>query len=158
MLTNGLIGRFDGPFIGRRHDSAIYHLSRIVDEFCTLPLSNDRINFAVYGDSGYGNQKYVKVGFKNRKTLNARQKEFNKLMSSLRIGVEYGFGQIVVQFAFLDFKRGNKMYLSNLKRFYYVAAFLTNCQSCLKGRNQISAIFKSYVPTLEEYLDNQNFV
>lgn len=154
MLTNGLIGRLDGPFKGRRHDCAIVHLSRLIDELRLLPVKEDGTNFAVYGDAGYSNQTYIKVGFKNHASLNEIQKHFNKIMSSLRVCVEYGFGQIVQQFASLDFTKSNKMYLNNLKTTYFVAAFFTNCQSCLRGRNQISDIFESYVPTLEEYLEN----
>ncbi len=152
VLTNGLIGRLDGPFIGRRHDAAIVHLSGILDEMRTFLTNNDGTHWAVYGDAGYSNQKFIKVGFKKFTTLNRKQNDFNRLMSSLRVGVEYGFGKIVQQFAFLDFQKSQKQYLSPLKEMFYVAAFLTNCQACIRGRNQVSDIFKSYVPTLEEYL------
>lgn len=152
ILTNGLIGRLDGPIIGRRHDAAVLYLSDVLCEMTTFFAKRDGSNFAVYGDPGYSNQKYIKVGYKNHKKLNDKQKEFNKIMSSLRVSVEYGFGMIVSQFAFLDFTKTQKLLLSNLKKMYYVAAFLVNCQSCMRGRNQISDIFRSYVPTLGEYL------
>lgn len=152
VLTNGLIGRLDGPFIGRRHDAGIVHLSKILTEMRTFLTNNDGSYWAVYGDAGYTNQKFIKVGFKNFKTLTRMEKDFNKLMSTMRVSVEYGFGKIVQQFAFLDFKKTQKQYLSPLKEMFYVAAFLINCQSCLRGKNQISDIFGSYVPTLQEYL------
>lgn len=43
--------------------------------------NNDGTWFAVYGDVGYSNQKFIKVGFKNHATLNQRQKDFNAQMS-----------------------------------------------------------------------------
>ena len=73
-------------------------------------------------------------------------------MSALRQSVEYGFNTIIQQFAFLDFKKSQKMYLSSVKEMYYVAAFLVNCQKCIRGRNCITDIFDSYAPTLEDYL------
>ncbi len=152
VLTNGLIGRLDGPFIGRRHDAAIVHLSKVIDEMKSFLTNNDGSYWAVYGDAGYSNQKYIKVGFKNFKTLNQKEKDFNRLMSKLRVGVEYGFGKIVQQFAFVDFRKTQKQYLSPLKEMFYVAAFLINCQTCMRGKNQVSEIFCSYVPTLQEYL------
>lgn len=152
VLTNGLIGRLDGPFIGRRHDAAIVHLSRIVDEMQLFFTNNDGSYWSVYGDAGYSNQKYIKVGYKNFKRMTPAEKQFNRLMSSLRIGVEYGFGKIVQQFPYLDYKKSQKLYLSPLKEMYYVGAFLINCQTCIRGHNQISEIFQSYVPTLAEYL------
>lgn len=151
MLTNGIMGRLDGPFIGRRHDAAILYLSKILDEMSHFLIRNGS-NFAVYGDPGYSNQRFIKVGYKNHSTLNEQQKQFNRLMSSLRVSVEYGFGDVIREFAHLDFKKTQKLYLSNLKKMYYVAAFLTNCKSCIRGRNQVSDIFDSFVPTLDEYL------
>lgn len=118
----------------------------------TFFTNNDGTYWAVYGDAGYANQKFIKVGYKNFAVLTPEQKEFNKLMSSLRISAEYGFGLIVQQFAYFDFKKTQKLHLSPIKEQYYVAAFLVNCQSCIRGRNQISDIFNSYVPTLQEYL------
>lgn len=152
VLTNGLIGRLDGPYIGRRHDAAILHLSKIMDEMKTFLINQDGTWFAVYGDPGYSNQKFIKVGYKNHARLNEKQKDFNAMMSALRVSVEYGFGKIVQQFAFLDFKKTQRMYLSPLKEMYIVAALLVNCQSCLKRRNQMSDIFASDIPTIEAYL------
>lgn len=152
VLTNGLIGRLDGGFIGRRHDAAIVHLSELLDEMKSFLTNNDGTYYAVYGDPGYSNQKFIKVGFKNVQGLNQDKKKFNTLMSSLRIGVEYVFQKIVQQFAYIDFKKTQKQYLSHLKEMYFVAAFLVNCQSCLRGKNQISYIFDSYIPTIQEYL------
>lgn len=148
VLTNGLIGCLDGPFIGRRHDAAIVHLSKIVNQMETYFNNDDGSYWAIYGDPGYSNQKYIKVGFKN--TTNQKEKLFNTLMSSLRVGVEYGFQMIVQQFAYIDFKKTQKQ--SHLKEMYFVVAFLVKCQTCMRGRNQISDIFSSYTPTLEEYL------
>lgn len=152
VLSNGLIGRLDGPFIGRRHDAAILHLSKIIEEMEVFFNKNDGTYWALYGDNGYANQKFIKVGFKNNLGLTLKQKEFTKNMSKLRVGVEYGFGQIVQQFAYLDYKKTQKLFLSSLKQMYYVAAFIVNCQTCIRGRNQISDLFSSYVPTLEEYM------
>lgn len=152
VLTNGLIGRLDGPFIGRRHDAAILHLSKTLQEFRTFLTNTDGSWYTVYGDPGYSNSKYVKVGYKNHTRLNQAQKDFNANMSTLRVSVEYGFGKIVQQFAFLDFVKTQRVYQLPLKKMYYVAAFLVNCQSCLRGTNQVSDIFQSQVPSLDEYL------
>lgn len=74
MLTNGLISRLYGPYIGRRHDSAILYFSRILDEMSQF-LVNSESEFAVYGDPGYSNQRFIKVGYKNHATLNQKQKK-----------------------------------------------------------------------------------
>jgi hypothetical protein len=95
-MPNGMIVRLDGPFNGRRHDSAILHLSKLLEECQDYLETNQGSNFAFYGDPGYANQKFIKVGYKNYQRLSSSQKEFNKDMSALRVHVEYGFGKIVV--------------------------------------------------------------
>jgi hypothetical protein len=61
-------------------------------------------------------------------------------MSSLRVSVEYGFGKIIQLFAFLDFKKNQKLYMQNIKEQYVVAAILANCHTCLR-RSQVSTFF-----------------
>ena len=85
---------------------------------------------------GIQNQKFIKVGYKNHRTLSFAQKQVNKNMSAFRVSVEYGFGKILQQFDFLDFRKNQKLYIQFLKEQYYVAAILVNCQSCLRS-NQI---------------------
>jgi len=108
-------------------------------------------NYAIYGDAGYSNSRFIKVGYKNHNKLTTAQKEFNRDMSSLRVSVEYGFGRVIQQFAFLDFKKNQKLYLQNLQEQYYVAALLANCQICLR-ESQVSEYFDCPPPSLEDYL------
>lgn len=86
------------------------------------------------------------------KTIIRKGKDYNKLMPTMRVSVEFGFGKIVWQLAFLNFRKTPKQYLSPLKEMFYVADFFVNCHRCLRGENQISYIFGCYVPTLQEYL------
>ena len=151
VFPNGLIGRLDGPFNGRRHDSAILHLSGLLEQLQTKFVSDDGTLLKLYGDPGYSNSKFITVGYKNHNTLTNKQKLFNKNMSSLRVSVEYGFGKILQLFAFNDYKKGNKLLLSPLKKQYIVSALFTNCHTCLRG-SQVSDYFEINPPSLEEYL------
>ncbi len=72
-------------------------------------------------------------------------------MSSLRISVEYGFGKILQYFAFLDFKKNQKLLLQPLKEMYIVAAVFANCLTCFHG-SQVSDCFGCPPPTMENYL------
>jgi len=151
VYPNGLIGRLDGPFKGHRHDSAILHLSNVKNEMARV-FESPNFNFSIYGDVGYANQRYIKVGFKNHAILSESEKSFNKDMSALRVSVEYGFGKILQQFAYLDYRKNQQMYLQNLRYQYVVAAFLVNCQTCLRRGNQISKFFYCRPPSLQKYL------
>ncbi len=152
VMPNGIIVRLDGPFNGRRHDSAILHLSHLLRECRQRLVVSQEKWYCFYGDPGYANQKFIKVGYKQRQAnLSEKQKQFNKEMSALRVHVEYGFGKIIKLFAFLDFKKNQKLLLQPVKLQYMVAAILSNCHTCLNG-SQISDYFSCYPPTLEEYI------
>jgi len=94
VFLNGIIGRLDGPYIGRRHDAVILKLSNISEEFSKVFVNSDGTWFAVYGDPGYSNQKFIKTGFRAKNNENENELQFNRVMSSLRVSVEYGFGKI----------------------------------------------------------------
>jgi len=109
VFPNGLIGRLDGAFNGRRHDAAILNLSRLVEEMEHNFVDEDGTRHILYGDVGYSNQKFIKVGFKKYGELTGLQKIFNLEMSALRVSVEYGFGRISQQFTFLDLKKKSEV-------------------------------------------------
>lgn len=154
IFPNGIIGRLDGPINGRRHDSAILHLTGLLRELNTKFVRQGGRWFSLYGDPGYANQKFIKSGFRNSAfhPLTEQQREFNRDMSSLRVSVEYGFGKIIQQFAFVDFKKNQKLYMQHIKEQYIVAAILTNCHTCLRG-SQVSRKFSCNPPDLESYLN-----
>nr|CAH7754016.1 unnamed protein product [Callosobruchus chinensis] len=57
-----------------------------------------------YGDQAYGIQELLLCPFTNR-DLTPQQEAFNNSMKPLRQAVEWGFGKVVNEFAFLDFKK-----------------------------------------------------
>lgn len=82
----------------------------------------------------------------------ADQIQLNFKMSKVREAVEWGYGQIVRLWAFLDFHKNLKMYLSPVATYYTNGALLTNIHTILNGGNQTSHYFGLAPPTLEEFL------
>ena len=76
--------------------------------------------------------------------------EYNESMSSVRIAVEWLFGDITNSFKYLDFKKNLKIGLSSVGKMYIVSALLRNAITCLYG-NETSVYFGIEPPTLEEY-------
>lgn len=74
-------------------------------------------------------------------------------MKIIRANVEWGFQKIISQFAFLDFKKNQKLLLQELESMYMVAVILINCHTTLYG-SQTSHYFNLMPPSLEEYLGN----
>lgn len=86
--------------------------------------------------------------------LTPHQQALNVKMSSYRIVVEWGFGNILNQFTAAEWKHNHKTGKSPVALNYMISVLLYNCQTCLRASNQISDRFGNLVspPTLETYL------
>ena len=70
---------------------------------------------------------------------------FNASMSSVRISVEWLFGDVINYFKFLDFKKNLKIGMSSIGKMYIVCALLHNARNCLYG-NKTSSFFELEPP------------
>ena len=148
MVPNGLVAHFFGPIEGRRHDSAMYHLSGLDAQIDNIFGNGQQL--AVYGDSAYAFRRYLITPFKGA-NLAQIQTDFNKEMSRLRICVEWGFGNITNMFAFLSYHKNQKVYLQPVAKYWIAAVLFYNCHCCLYG-SQTSTYFGLNAPSIEEYL------
>ena len=76
---------------------------------------------------------------------------FNEAMSSVRVSVEWLFGDVSNYFKFSDFKQNLKLCLSAIGKQYIVAALFRNILTCLYG-NATSKVFQLDPPTVQNYL------
>ena len=82
---------------------------------------------------------------------NQDMQDFNASMSSVRVSVEWLFGDIAANsFKFVDLKKNLKIALSCVGKMYIVAAILRNAITCLYG-NSTSEFFNLNPPSLQEY-------
>lgn len=149
MFPNGIIFNLFGSVIGRRHDGHLLQRSKLVQkiEHKFAGLQNPP---HLYGDSGYPLSKVIIVPFKWNTTR--RQQRVNKIMSKVRVSIEWGFAKIIQLFPFVDFKKNLKVRKEQVPKFYKVATILTNCHTCLYG-SQVCQYFELEPPTLQEYLN-----
>lgn len=83
--------------------------------------------------------------------LTPQEQAFNTAMSSVRQCVEWEFGKIVRLWAFFDFGKNLKLFLSPVGKLYIVGVLLTNCHTCLR-ESETSEYFQLNPSSLEEYL------
>lgn len=140
-----------GPVKGRRHDAFVLSISGILDKLQHFTQPNGQ-PYVLYGDPAYGVSQNVISPFRGQQLTQAEE-DFNKSMSAVRISVEWTFGKIIQQFAFLDFKKNLKMLLQPIGKYYLVGTLLTNCHTCLYG-SPTSTYFDVEPPSLEVYLSN----
>ena len=99
---NGLIANFYGPLEGSRHDSYLLAVSGVLDSLGQHSFAPDGSPLCIYGDPAYPLSIHLQTGFKNA-ILTDQQQLFNEKMSSVRVSVEWVFGDIVERFKFTDF-------------------------------------------------------
>ena len=117
-----------GPVEGRQHDAFVLSISGILTSY---NISHSRMHgqpYVLYGDPAYGVSQNVISPFRGQQLTQAEE-DFNKSMSAVRISVEWTFGKIIQQFAFLVFKKNLKMLLQPIGKCYLVGMLLTNCHA-----------------------------
>ena len=150
VVPDGMILDMFGPVEGRRHDCALLRESGLLDRLEELPLDRNGHRFCIYGDPAYPIREQLIPPYRGA-NLTAAQEAFNRGMSSVRECVEWQFGKILSQFAFLDFKKNLKVFLQPVAKYYLIGALLTNCHTCIY-ESQTGAYFGLQAPTLNEYL------
>ena len=150
---DGLIMHLHGPVEGRRHDWTLYVRGNL-DEVLPVVFEIGARKFCVYSDSGYNPRWYLEVPFQGS-NLSAQQRAYNKLMSSVRITVEWIFKEVKLCYTTVDYKRKLKLFESPIGWLYIASVLLSNVRDCIYP-NQISQYFNCAPPKLEEYLSHRD--
>lgn len=153
LCPDGIVVSLKGPYTGRRHDAGILRESNLYEELEQVASFNDNEKYCLYGDCAYPIRELLLCPFPAGRGLTPEQQLFNASMSRVRQAVEWGFGKIAAEFAFVDFKKNQKILLQNIGNMYKTAAILSNCHTCLYGC-QTSTYFETNPPNLDEYLGN----
>lgn len=134
---------------GRKHDAGMLADSGLLGDLQRFAFSPTGRPMCIYGDMAYPLRVHLQTPFRHL-PLAPPMQEYNESMSSVRIAVEWLFGDITNSFKYLDFKKNLKIGLSSVGKMYIVSALLRNAITCLYG-NETSVYFGIEPPTLEEY-------
>ena len=152
MTPCGIIANLFGPMEGRTHDIAMLEESQLLHQMAQhmgqQPNRPHQYDLVLFADQGYALHRFIQTSYRGN-NLPQLEADFNRVMSGLRVTVEWGFGRIGSLFAFCKFEKNLKVLLSPVGKYYRCAVLLTNCHSCLR-RNQVSKKFKVRPP--QEYL------
>ncbi|CAH3176394.1 unnamed protein product, partial [Porites evermanni] len=108
LAANGIIVRMYGPVEGKKHDAGVLRMSGLYQDLERHSWAPDGTPLCIYGDTAYPLRVHLQTGFKGA-NLTPDQEQFNKSMSDVRTSVEWTFGEIVKDWAFLDFKKNLKL-------------------------------------------------
>ncbi|XP_049267322.1 uncharacterized protein LOC119376142 [Rhipicephalus sanguineus] len=146
MCGNAIVCQLDGPYAGHKHDAGLFPLSGLYEK---LERLSQGYSYEIYGGPAYPLRPLLMKPYAGA-TLTRPQAYFNRHMSTVRQAVEWGFGKTVAEFAFLDFKKNQKL-LQNVSQMYRVGTILANYHTCLHG-SQTGMFFGLRAPDLQEYL------
>ena len=140
---------------GKRHDARMLAESQLLNHLQENAYSQTGEPLCLYGDPAYPHRLHLQAPYRNGQ-ITPQMQAFNKSMSSVRVSVEWLFGDIANYFKFMDLKKNLKIGLSSVGKFYLVSALLTNALTCLY-HNQTSKFFGMEPPTLYEYVSRDGF-
>ena len=152
-IPNGLIANLYGPVEGRRHDAGMLKDSGLLNTLERDAYSPRGEVMCLYGDPAYPLRPQLMAPYRLGEVpiLTADMQAFNEAMSSVRVSVEWLFGDVSNYFKFIDFKQNLKLGLSAIGKQYIVAALFRNILTCLYG-NATSKVFQLDPPTVQNYL------
>ena len=87
-----------------------------------MPLTPATTIYSLYRDLAYPQSVYLLGGFRNVEG-GSDEALYNRLLSSVRITVEWGFGELVDQWKFLDFGQAMKIFKCPVVQYYVNAVF-----------------------------------
>ena len=110
---------------GRKHDSGMLPDSGLLDNLEQFAFSPTGEPMCIYGDPAYPLRVHLQCPFRNG-ILTPQMIAYNRAMSSVRVSVEWVFGDIVNYFKFADYKKNFKVLLGNIGKQYIVCAIFHN--------------------------------
>ena len=134
---------------GKRHDASMLKDSGLLQDLGQYAFSTTGTPMCIYGDPAYPLRIHLQGPFRDA-ILTPQKEMYNYSMSSVRISVEWLFGDIQNYFKFIDFKKNLKVGLSSVGKMYAVSALLRNALTCLYG-NKTSEYFQLDPPSLQDY-------
>ena len=108
VLPNGLIANLFGPVEGRRHDAGMLNESGLLNALQAHAHTPTGHPLCIYGDPAYPLRPQLMCPYRQGDyagPLTPQMRAFNAAMSSVRISVEWLFGDISTYFQFIDFKK-----------------------------------------------------
>ncbi|KAG2217747.1 hypothetical protein INT45_005468 [Circinella minor] len=155
---DGITAHLFSPICGTHHDGFILTEAKLLETLEDKLNFDDGCHFVLYGDPAYRHHQNLVAPFvvlENDRT--SRESLYNQKMSKVRVAVEWEFGRTVNLFAFLDYHKDQKVWLSPVGAYYFVTVLFKNIKICLRG-GQACKYFGIDPPTIHEYLEHGNHV
>ncbi|KAF6216919.1 hypothetical protein GE061_001270 [Apolygus lucorum] len=103
----------------KRHDAGIFRETEFIEQLRRL-CENTANRYVLYGDAAYPISEFLLKPYPQT-TADVDAMNFNRSMSAVRQAVEWGFGKVVREWAFVDFHKNLKIMKQDVPNIYKVA-------------------------------------
>lgn len=148
----------EGAFPGYQPDTMIWRDSEMREELENIMAdraAEGRARYKIYADKIYSNSVLITAAYSrrhHRHGLQDWQIRLNRLMSDIRVGVEWSFGKIIARNKYVSYGQSMKIQGSPVSKYYHIAVLLANAHTCMFGCQQTS-YFGVSPPDVNEYFD-----
>jgi hypothetical protein len=147
-LPNGMTMDLFGPISFRQNDLQVLNRSQFNQRMEALQQGGKK--YAVYGDGIFVTKSCLLRSYEGD-DLTVREKKENRVMTKIRIAVEWSFGLTGKLYKYVTNWYNLKLRKTkDISSYYFVATLLRNAHVCLYG-SQTSKYFECMPPTLEDY-------
>ena len=125
FFPDGYIACLFGPVPAKTHDARFLCEINLIQQLHNI-IPEDNFNgpvYSLYGDLAYPQSAYLLDRFRNA-IAGTDESNFNRLMSSVCITVEWGYCEFIEQWKYLDFCQPMRIFQSPVAQYYINAAFL----------------------------------
>ena len=106
--------------------------------------------YSLFGDAAYAQTIHLYGPFRNP-AEGSPQAAWNEALASVRIVVEWNFGEVVRYWKYVDHRAEQKVFLIPIAKHYFSAVFLCNLRTCFHS-NRIAQHFGAHPMLIDEYL------
>lgn len=134
---------------GRRHDQTVLNNSNLETKMQIAQVGQP-LKFKPHSDRAYQTSRMMWASHKGFHNLALWQLIENYVMKKHRIGVEWGFGEVVNLSAYLAFGKSLHIRSQAITKYIIVGFLIANTHTCLYG-NQATTYWDCSPPSLEDY-------
>ncbi|KAJ8909728.1 hypothetical protein NQ315_014379 [Exocentrus adspersus] len=137
VTPDGLTVSLMGAFEGQRHDAGIFRESGFYGQLEEKARFKNS-QYIIFGDQAYGIRELLLCPYPGH-GLNGAQQQSNATITPIRQAVEWSFSKLLAEFAFVDFKKNQKLLLQDIEGFYKTATicnYLIAIHVCMAIKRQ----------------------
>lgn len=146
----------EGAFPGYQPDTMVWRdcqMRKDLEVIMAERFAQGMPRFKVYADKIYSNNVLVTAAYNCRNYRNGLydwQIRLNRLMSDIRVGVEWSFGKIITRNKFVSCGKSMKLQASPVSKYYHLAILFANAHICMYG---CQPYFGIIAPDINEYFN-----